>query len=527
MKPIATDTYNFEQLITREYTYVDKTALLYPLVNDSLGKQFFLSRPRRFGKSLLVSTFKSLFEGRRDLFKGLAIDSLDFEWKKYPVLHLDMGSMQAPNVEEFREKLIDQLQTQANTFAIDIKSSNVPSILFTHLCDALAAKSPYGQFVLLVDEYDKPLLGTLNTPEVVGFRDELKSFYSVIKTKEALQRFTFITGISKFSKVSIFSDLNNLIDISMSADFATLLGYTHDEVKKYFSDRIRNLAQELSFSDDQAFNEIVRWYDGYKFHHRAEPVINPVSLGLCLRNREFKGYWSETAVPTFLINLLKDRPMNLQLSDVEEEFIGAYEPDCPNVIPLLFQTGYLTIKGFDDMGGWRTYSLGFPNKEVRNSFNARLAKAYVGDGSSISSTQIKCLRALRAGDLETFFGSMKVFFANIPYDISPRAPEETYQAIFCSILYFIGVGVTPEVRTNEGRIDAVMETPDHVYVMEFKRDASASEALSQIKDKKYYEKFLGSGKKITLIGVNFDSTKRTIAEYVMEEMDDIQDSIKS
>lgn len=527
MKPIATDTYNFEQLITREYTYVDKTALLYPLVNDSLGKQFFLSRPRRFGKSLLVSTFKSIFEGRRDLFKGLAIDSLDFEWKKYPILHLDMGSMQAPNVEEFREKLIDQLQTQANTFEIDIKSSNVPSILFTHLCDALAAKSPYGQFVLLVDEYDKPLLGTLNTPEVVGFRDELKSFYSVIKTKEALQRFTFITGISKFSKVSIFSDLNNLIDISMSTDFATLLGYTHDEVKKYFSDWIRNLAQELSFSDDQAFNEIVRWYDGYKFHHRAEPVINPVSLGLCLRNREFKGYWSETAVPTFLTNLLKDRPMNLQLSDVEEEFIGAYEPECPNVIPLLFQTGYLTIKGFDDMGGWRTYSLGFPNKEVRNSFNARLAKAYVGDGSSISSTQIKCLRALLAGDLETFFGSMKVFFANIPYDISSRAPEETYQAIFCSILYFIGVGVTPEVRTNEGRIDAVMETPDHVYVMEFKRDVSASKALSQIKDKKYYEKFLGSGKKITLIGVNFDSTKRTIAEYVMEEMEDIQGSIKS
>ena len=527
MKPIATDTYNFEQLITREYTYVDKTALLYPLVNDSLGKQFFLSRPRRFGKSLLVSTFKSIFEGRRDLFKGLAIESLVFQWKKYPVLHLDMGSMQAPNVEEFREKLIDQLQTQANTFEIDIKSSNVPSILFMHLCDALAAKSPYGQFVLLVDEYDKPLLGALNTPGVVKFRDELKSFYSVIKTKEALQRFTFITGISKFSKVSIFSDLNNLIDISMSTDFATLLGYTHDEVKKYFSDWIRNLAQELSFSDDQAFNEIVRWYDGYKFHHRAEPVINPVSLGLCLRNREFKGYWSETAVPTFLINLLKDRPMNLQLSDVEEEFIGAYEPDCPNVIPLLFQTGYLTIKGFDDMGGWRTYSLGFPNKEVRNSFNARLAKAYVGDGSSISSTQIKCLRALRAGDLETFFSSMKVFFANIPYDISSRAPEETYQAIFCSILYFIGVGVTPEVRTNEGRIDAVMETPDHVYVMEFKRDASASEALSQIKDKKYYEKFLGSCKKITLIGVNFDSTKRTIAEYVMEEMEDIQDSIKS
>ena len=528
MKPIATDTYNFEQLITREYTYVDKTALLYPLVNDSLGKQFFLSRPRRFGKSLLVSTFKSIFEGRRDLFKGLAIDSLDFEWKKYPILHLDMGSMQAPNVEEFREKLIDQLQTQANTFEIDIKSSNVPSILFTHLCDALAAKSPYGQFVLLVDEYDKPLLGTLNTPEVVGFRDELKSFYSVIKTKEALQRFTFITGISKFSKVSIFSDLNNLIDISMSADFATLLGYTHDEVKKYFSDWIRNLAQELSFSDDQAFNEIVRWYDGYKFHHRAEPVINPVSLGLCLRNREFRTYWSSTAVPTFLVDLLKRHPINLQLADIDEETLEAYEPTALNPITLLFQTGYLTLADFRQRGAQRTYILDFPNMEVRNSFNSSLARGYVNiEVNRLGTLQVRCIDALYDDKLGVFFETLKIFFANIPYDISPRAPEETYQAIFCSILYFIGVGVTPEVRTNEGRIDAVMETPDHVYVMEFKRDASASEALSQIKDKKYYEKFLGSGKKITLIGVNFDSTKRTIAEYVMEEMEDIQDSIKS
>jgi hypothetical protein len=522
MKPIATDTYNFEQLINDGYIYVDKTAQLYRLANKSIGKQFFLSRPRRFGKSLLVSTFKSLFEGKRELFKDLAIDSLDFEWKKYPVLHLDMGSMQAPNVEEFREKLVDQLQTHAKAFEIDLKSSSVPSILFTHLCDALAAKSPYGQFVLLVDEYDKPLLGALNTPEVVKFRDELKSFYSVIKTKEALQRFTFITGISKFSKVSIFSDLNNLIDISMSADFATLLGYTHDEVKRFFPDWIANLAKALGVSDENAFSEVIRWYDGYKFEENAEPVINPVSLGLCLRDSKFKTYWSETVVPTFLVDLLKHNPINLQISDVEEEALGAYEPENPNVVTLLFQTGYLTIKGFHDYGGWRTYSLGFPNKEVRNSFNARLAKAYVGDGSSISSAQMKCLRALVAGDLETFFGSMKIFFANIPYDISARAPEETYQAIFCSILYFIGVGVTPEVHTNEGRIDAVMETSDHVYVMEFKRNQSAAAALAQIKDRKCYEKFLGNGKKITLIGVNFDSEKRTIAEWVMERLEAAQ-----
>ena len=283
MKPIATDTYNFEQLIEDGFTYVDKTAVLYRLVNKSIGKQFFLSRPRRFGKSLLVSTFKSLFEGKRNLFKGLAIDSLDFEWKKYPVLHLDMGSMQAPTVAEFEEKLLNQLMSLAKELGVEVEKSSISSIVFTRLCEALAAKSPHKQFVMLVDEYDKPLLGTLNTPEVVEFRDALKSFYSVIKTKESLMRFTFITGISKFSKVSIFSDLNNLIDISMSAQFATLLGYTHDEVKKFFPDWIEKLAGALGVSSDEAFDEIVKWYDGYRFEENAEPVINPVSLGLCLR----------------------------------------------------------------------------------------------------------------------------------------------------------------------------------------------------------------------------------------------------
>ena len=516
MKPIATDTYSFESLIKRGYTYVDKTGLLYPLINDTLGGQFFLSRPRRFGKSLLISTFKCLFEGKRELFKGLAIDGLDYDWKTYPVLHLDMGSMQRPTVEEFEYFLCQTLDRLAVEHGVEISGSAIPADKFITLCDALAAKSPHGQFVMLVDEYDKPLLGALNTPDVVKFRDALKSFYSVIKTKEALQRFTFITGISKFSKVSIFSDLNNLTDLSMSAVAATLLGYTHDEVRKYFPEWIEKLGLALGMTQEDAFAEIVKWYDGYKFHHSAEPVINPVSLGLCLKDSEFRTYWSSTAVPTFLVDLLKDKPLNLQLTDVEEEFIGTYEPDCPNVIPLLFQTGYLTIKGFCNMGGWRTYSLGFPNKEVRNSFNARLARAYVGDGSGVSTTQMKCLRALIAGDLDTFFSTMKIFFANIPYDISSRAPEETYQAVFCAILYFIGVGVKPEVHTNEGSIDAVMETPDHVYVMEFKRDKSAAEALAQIKEKNYCEKFLGSGKKITLIGVNFDSEKRNFDEWKAE-----------
>jgi len=517
MKPIATDTYNFEGLITRGYTYVDKTEVLYPLINDSLGSQFFLSRPRRFGKSLLVSTFKSLFQGRRDLFKGFAIDSLDFDWKTYPVLHLDMGSMQAPTIAEFEEMLLNQLMSLSKELDVEVEKSSVPSIVFTRLCEALAAKSPHKQFVMLVDEYDKPLLGTLNTPEVIKFRDALKSFYSVIKTKESLMRFTFITGVSKFSKVSIFSDLNNLIDISMSAQFATLLGYTHDEVKKFFPDWIEELAKTLGVSAEEAFGEIVKWYDGYKFHHSAEPVINPVSLGYCLRESEFRTYWSSTAVPTFLVDLLKARPLNLQFVGIDEATLDAYEPTALNPVTLLYQTGYLTISSFRQRGTRRTYSLDFPNMEVRSSFNTSLARGYVNiDENHLGALQNRCIDALYDNELDIFFETLKIFFANIPYDISAHAPEETYQAVFCAILYFIGVGVTPEVRTNEGRIDAVMETPDHVYVMEFKRDKSAAEAMAQIKEKKYYEKFIASGKKITLVGINFNSEKRTIAEWVVE-----------
>ena len=506
--------------MTDGYTYVDKTKVFYPLLNKSIGSQFFLSRPRRFGKSLLVSTFKSIFQGRRDLFKDLAIDSLEYDWKTYPVLHLDMGSMQRPTVEEFEDFLCRSLDRLANEHEVEISDSKIPADKFISLCDALAAKSPHKQFVMLVDEFDKPLLGTLNTPEVIKFRDALKSFYSVIKTKESLMRFTFITGISKFSNVSIFSDLNNLIDISMSAQFATLLGYTHDEVKKFFPDWIEKLAKSLGVSAEEAFGEIVKWYDGYRFEENSEPVINPVSLGLCLRDSKFKTYWSSTAVPTFLVDLLKKRPLNLQLVGIDESTLDAYEPTALNPVTLLYQTGYLTISGFRQRGTQRTYSLDFPNMEVRNSFNTSLARGYVNiDENHLGSLQNRCIDALYDDRLDVFFETLKIFFANIPYDISSRAPEETYQAVFCAILYFIGVGVTPEVRTNEGRIDAVMETPDHVYVMEFKRDKSAAEAMAQIKEKKYYEKFLGSGKKITLIGVSFDSDKRTIAEWVVEKVE--------
>jgi hypothetical protein len=505
--------------MTDGYTYVDKTAVLYPLINKSIGSQFFLSRPRRFGKSLLVSTFKSLFKGRRDLFKGLAIDGFEYDWKTYPVLHLDMGSMQRPKVEEFEDFLCRSLDRLAAEHEVVISDSKIPADKFISLCDSLAAKSPHKQFVMLVDEYDKPLLGTLNTPEVIKFRDALKSFYSVIKTKESLMRFTFITGISKFSKVSIFSDLNNLIDISMSAQFATLLGYTHDEVKKFFPDWIEKLAKILGVSKEEAFGEIVKWYDGYKFHHSAEPVINPVSLGLCLRDSEFKTYWSSTAVPTFLIDILKNHPLNFASVNIAEDRLDTYEPDKPDITTLLYQTGYLTIKNFRQFGTLRKYDLGFPNFEVQNSFVTKLAPAYTGiEQSTSDSAQIMATEALYNNDVAKFITALKVFFRNIPYDLTDKQNEQMWQTIVYVVLKALGVGVFGEVKTNDGRIDMVVDLPDNIYIIEFKLDKPASEAMDQIKGKDYAGKYALSGKRLTLIAISFSSEKRTIVEELVEEV---------
>ena len=519
MKPIAIDTYNFEGLMTDGYTYVDKTGVLYSLVNRSIGKQFFLSRPRRFGKSLLVSTFKYLFQGRRDLFKGLAIDSLGYDWKVYPVLHLDMGSMHRPTVEEFEDFLCRSLDRLAKEHEVEISDSKIPADKFISLCDSLAAKSPHKQFVLLVDEYDKPLLGTLNTPEVIKFRDALKSFYSVIKTKESLMRFTFITGISKFSKVSIFSDLNNLVDISADEQFAILLGYTHSELTKYFSEHIEALGKKLGVSADEAFNEIIKWYDGYRFHHAAELVINPVSTGLCLNKKEFRAYWSSTAVPTFLIDILKKHPLNFASVDITEERLDIYEPDKPDITTLLYQTGYLTIKSCESFGHKRKYNLDFPNAEVKDSFLSRLIPAYSGlDVAYAESAQFAAIKALFQRDVPAFIKALKCFFTNIQYDLTDRQNEQMWQTIVYVVLASVGVNVHAEVKTNDGRIDMVVDMPNDIYIVEFKLDKPAAEAMEQIKGKEYAGKYALSGKRISLIAISFSSEKRTIVEELVEEL---------
>ncbi len=519
MEKIATDIYTFAELRKKGFTYVDKTDALYVMASGDVGKQFFIARPRRFGKSLAVSTLKSLFQGEHEWFAGLAIEP-KWDWsKKWPVLHLDMGSMQAPNAAEFRTLLCEHLRRRAIELGVGELTGDIPSVLFTNLIDALASKSPDGQMVLLIDEYDKPLLGHLMKPDVTEFRDALKAFYSVVKTLEPKQRFTFLTGVSKFSKVSIFSDLNNLKDWTMYAKAATLFGYTHEEVLKYFPGRIHELAEANHLTDDAAFAKIVEWYDGYKFEENAERVINPVSLGLCFDFGKFANYWSQTAMPTFLLDILRKKPLDFSCVDISEGDLGNYEPSNPRDVTLLYQTGYLTICRFRDIGGVRLYSLDFPNREVRESFLHDLAPVYSGlREDQAGSAQIAAMTALYDHDVPKFVKALKTFFSNIPYSLTDRQNEQMWQTIVYVILRLIGVSAQGEVQTNDGRIDLVAKTPNDIYIVEFKLDRPAAEAMEQIRGKDYAGKYALSGKRINLIGISFSAEKRTIVEDLVEEI---------
>jgi len=519
MEKVATDIFTFSELRNEGFTYVDKTDWLYDMASGESGKQFFIARPRRFGKSLAVSTLKSLFLGERELFKGLAIEP-KWDWsKKWPVLHLDMGTMQYDTVEELELALRSYFRSLAADLGLVIdKGDTLPNIFRNLIRDAAAASSD-GRCVVLIDEYDKPLLKALNTPAVIKFRDFFKPFYGVVKYEESKQRFTFITGVSKFSKVSIFSDLNNLNDWTMDARAATLFGYTHDEVLKHFPGRIHALAEANGFSDEGAFDELVKWYDGYRFHGSAEPVINPVSLGQCFQKREFANYWSKTAVPTFLIDILKQHPLDFASVDITDDRLEAYEPEKPDITTLLYQTGYLTIKEAHRLNNTIVYDLGFPNREVANSFTARLVPAYVGmDAHLAESVTFEAARALYDGNVARFLKALRAFFANIPYDLTDRQNEQTWQAIVYAVLRSMCATVNAEVRTHDGRIDMVIDLPDDVYIVEFKLDRPAAEAMEQIKGKDYAGKYALSKKRITLIGISFSSEKRTIVEDLVEEI---------
>ena len=511
MERIATDTYSFPDIRNGGFVYVDKTAILKLLADGSIGKQFFVARPRRFGKSLAISTLQCLFEGRRDLFKGLAIEP-EWDWTKaYPVLKLDMGSCQAASVSDLWRKIDTLLESESRRLKVPLHGEDA-SARFRFMIEDLSAANPDKKMVLLVDEYDKPLLGHLGKEDVNDIRDALKEFYSVIKTCEGYQRFAFITGVSKFSKVSIFSDLNNLNEFSMDARVALLFGYTHEEVKTNFPESLAALGGKLGLDAEATFAKLVKWYDGYRFEENAVPVFNPVSIGKCLSSRKFDPYWFETGTPSFLLRMLERDPVLLDDIEVSQTSFSVYEPDRPALMSLLYQTGYLTIKEARQEGEERVYRLGCPNYEVRKAFNESLSMEFSHLGAFDHSSLLnQMLSALRHDDVNDMLDALSCFFANIPANITVKR-EKYYQALFYAVFVLIGARTYAECWTNRGRVDAVVETPCGIYVFEFKLNGTAEEAIAQIKEKGYHEKYLRAGKKVTLAGVAFDSEMRNLSD---------------
>ena len=514
MKDLTSSIYIFEKLIKGNYLYVDKTEYIWQLVNHT-GESYFLSRPRRFGKSLTISTLRALFEGKKDLFKGLAIYDKPYKWEPCPVIQLDMNGRDFRTLEAMEDSFRQILLEQADFNGVLLKETS-SSTMFHDLIKAL--HDTKGEVVILLDEYDKPILSNISKENCRAFLDALKVFYSVIKEKNGMIRMAFITGVSKFCHVSLFSELNNLTDITMDARFATMLGYTQEELEENFSDRLALLSD--GSDPDEFMQEIKRWYNGYRFHSNAATVYNPVSLTKFFQSGgEFNNYWFSTGTPTFLLDLIKKHRFNFEdvlNSPVSNFAFDAYEIDRLNPLTLLLQTGYLTIDSAVKRFGDTAYKLRFPNLEVKGSFETYLA----GYCSGLYADQVKdsvyrLADAVTVGDVDGFMETMKVFFAKVPYDIHLK-DENNFHLLFFSIFMLLGISITAESKTNQGRIDAVATNEDFVFVFEFKLDKSKETALEQIKNRDYYRRYMNSGKKIFLVGVNFDMELGQIQDWTSQ-----------
>ncbi len=537
MKAITTSSFSFEDVVKGDYVYVDKTDLLVKLVSTYKG-QFFISRPRRFGKSLMLSTLKCMFEGRKDLFEGLKINKTDYDWKTYPVLHLDMAKVSAGSVEAMARGLATMVRFFASRLGLDVTEDADPSIFFENLWTAIAEKNM--QVVVLVDEYDVPLQGYLNKPEMLDdVRKLMHDFYVKIKSYSGNIRFLMITGVTKLAKLSVFSGLNNLTDLTMSADYAGLLGYTHDELKEFFAEHIAAFVESEGATSDAIFGKLLEWYDNYRFSPKSNAlVLNPVSVGSALNDRAFRGYWNSTGAPTLVMEALQKAdqwPSDLDCVEVAEDDLDVCDAMTMPVMPLLYQSGYLTIK--DASGDLLT--LGIPNKEVRGAIvRGHLASLVNQNNASKFNVQsIKAMRALQSGVLDEAISFFRSAVAGLPYEWLIKDEGAVKIAFLDFFQAMDGARVTAERETANGRIDAIVETKNAVYIFEFKYDRSAQEAFGQILANGYHLPYLNKPvqssiqlstfnsqlspcKPVYGIGLNFNPEKgnRGIDDAVVEKL---------
>ena len=512
--PVGIQT--FADIRTQGYLYVDKTALVWQIANS--GKPYFLSRPRRFGKSLLISTFEAYFEGRKDLFCGLDIERLEEKWEKHPVLHLDLNAEKYDSIESLNAILSYQL-TQWEAVYGKGEDENTLTNRFKGVIQRAYEQTGRG-VVVLVDEYDKPLFQNLHNEELMEeCRNTLKAFYGVLKSADRYLRFIFITGVTKFSQVSVFSDLNQLNDISLDYDFGTLCGITHEELVVNFSPEIETLAKVNGLSKEEAVEQMTRQYDGYHFHPYADGVYNPFSVLNAFYKKEFGNYWFQTGTPTFLVkSLLKsDYDLRILMDGVEAPAISfsEYRAEANNPIPLIYQSGYLTIKGYDKR--FKNYTLGFPNDEVRYGFLNFVVPFYTPITDDKKNFYVgQFIKELENGETDAFMKRFEAFFADFPYELNDKT-ERHYQVVVYLIFKLMGQFVQAEVHSASGRADAIVQTQKYVYVFEFKLNGTAEEALQQINSKGYAVPFQKDSRQVVKIGVEFSTELRNVNRWLVEE----------
>lgn len=508
MKKLPIGIQTFENLIREGYAYVDKTYFVRELTSQ--GKYYFLSRPRRFGKSLLLSTIKAAYQGKKELFSGLYLYT-NWNWDSiHPMIHISFGSGVVRDIQELRQSFTYILAEHAREYGLSYSYEDLKS-RFSELIHRMQEK--YGRkVVILVDEYDKPILDNIeNTDTAVAIREELKNYYSVIKDSDPYIEFVFITGVSKFSKVSLFSGLNNLKDITIDKPYSSLCGYTQQELESVFVERL----------DGVDLDEVRQWYNGYNW--LGEEVYNPFDILLYLDSKEFSNYWFETGTPSFLIKLLYTKKYaipSLESIRASEKILGSFDIERIEVETLLFQTGYLTLKSVQQVAGTRRFNLGYPNLEVKQSLTDSLLTYLTGNLAESEEVKFSVFDALAENNLDSLRDIFHSFFASIPHDWYRKNQLAGYEGYYASVVYCyfaaLGLDVHPEEPTNKGRLDLSIRFQGRAYVLEFKvvELTDTGKALAQLKSKRYAEKF--SGQEVFLIGVEFSSQERNVVGFEWE-----------
>lgn len=505
---------NFESLRLDGYLYIDKTELIYRLVKT--GSYYFLSRPRRFGKSLLISTLEAYFEGKKELFKGLAMEKLEKDWIKYPVLHLDLNAKKFDTPDDLIRLIDRQLLVYEKEYGFSPSDETIDDRFVTLI--RKASEKTGQRVVILIDEYDKPLLQSIRNDTLKEeYRDTLKAFYGVMKSMDGYIKFGMLTGVTKFGKVSVFSDLNNLMDISMDRRYADICGVTEGEIHRFLEDGLHQLAQRQGLSYDEACAKLKELYDGYHFVVNSEGIYNPFSLLNTFAKMEFGDYWFETGTPSYLVELLKRTHYNLYdmaHTETNADVLNSIDSASYNPIPVIYQSGYLTIKGYDQE--FKMYRLGFPNKEVEEGFVRYLLPFYTSVNAVNSTFEIQhFVKEIRQGDPDAFLSRLQSFFADTPYEIA-RDLEVHFQNVLFIVFKLVGFYVKAEYHTSRGRIDLVLQTDRYIYVMEFKLDGTAEDALHQIEEKEYALPFRSDSRKRFEIGVNFSTKDRNIERWIIK-----------